>query len=50
MEKQLDAYHKGVGVKNDDTPLRADRSPLKEEQREMGKQILEDADMIEFIS
>lgn len=50
LEKQLDAYHKGVGVKNDDTPLRADRSPLKDEQREMGEQILEDADMIEFIS
>ena len=48
IEKQLDAYHKEVGVKNDDTPLRADRSPLKDEQREMGEEILEDADMIEF--
>src|SRR6266851_8268518 len=27
LEAQLDAYHSKVGVKDDDTPLRADRSP-----------------------
>jgi hypothetical protein len=35
-EAQLDAYHSKVGVKDDKTPLRADRSPLTEEQKELG--------------
>ncbi|MDY6993191.1 MAG: PAAR-like domain-containing protein [Pseudomonadota bacterium] len=41
IEKQLDNYHEQIGVKDDNTPLRADRSPLKEEQKEWGKQQLE---------
>ena len=42
LAAQLDNYHKqeSVGVKDDDTPLRADRSPLKEEQKEWGAEQL----------
>jgi hypothetical protein len=38
LEKQLDNYHQQekVGVKDDKTPLRADRSPLTEEQKISG--------------
>ena len=36
---QLDAYHSQVGV-NDDTPIRADRSPLTEDQEEDGGEIV----------
>jgi hypothetical protein len=42
LEKQLDSYHKQVGVKDNKTPLRADDSPLKEEQREYGEEQLGD--------
>jgi hypothetical protein len=38
---QLDAYHSQVGVKDDNTPLRADRSPLKAEQKKSGRKILD---------
>jgi hypothetical protein len=36
LEQQLDNYHKqkSVGVKDDSTPLRADRSPLTEAQKQ----------------
>ena len=44
IEKQLDAYHKQAGVQNNDTPLRADRSPLQEHQKEWGSEQLEDLD------
>jgi hypothetical protein len=37
LAAQLDAYHSQVGVKNDSTPLRADRSPLTDEQKEFGE-------------
>ena len=36
LEAQLDAYHHQVGVKGNDTKLRADRSPLTEEQKDVG--------------
>lgn len=36
VEAQLDAYHSRIGVKDDDTLLRADRSPLTDEQKELG--------------
>ena len=36
LEKQIDSYHRQVGCKSDNTPLRADRSPLKDEQKEWG--------------
>jgi hypothetical protein len=42
LEKQLDSYHKQSGVKNNDTPLRADRSPLKDEQKEWGAEQIVD--------
>jgi Domain of unknown function (DUF4150)/GHH signature containing HNH/Endo VII superfamily nuclease toxin 2 len=37
---QLDAYHHKIGVKDDSTPLRADRSPLKDEQKKLGRKII----------
>jgi hypothetical protein len=37
---QLDAYHNSIGVK-DDTPLRADRSPLSDEQKTFGASVIE---------
>lgn len=37
LEAQLDAYHEQVGVKDDDTKLRADRSPLTDKQKKFGK-------------
>ena len=40
LAKQLDAYHNGIGVE-DDTVLRADRSPLKQEQKDFGAEVLE---------
>ena len=40
---QLDAYHEQVGVKDDKTKLRADRSPLKPRQKSKGKKILDAA-------
>jgi hypothetical protein len=43
IEAQLDAYHSTVGVKSDDTKLRADRSPLKEGQKKKGRRILDAA-------
>lgn len=39
LKAQLDNYHNQMGVKND-TPLRADRSPLKEEQKEWAAETL----------
>jgi hypothetical protein len=36
LSAQLDAYHQQIGVKDDSTPLRADRSPLTGEQKEFG--------------
>jgi hypothetical protein len=42
MEKQLDSYHKQAGVSGNDTTLRADRGPLKEEQKQWGAQQLND--------
>lgn len=39
IEAQLDAYHKQCGVKNG-TELRADRSPLKPEQKKFGQSVL----------
>lgn len=42
LEKQLDAYHKQVGVAGNDTPMRADRSPLKDEQKTWGANQLGD--------
>lgn len=36
LEAQLDSYHHQIGVKNDDTKLRADRSPLTEDQKNLG--------------
>jgi len=44
LEKQLDAYHEQVGVKDDSTPLRADRSPLSDDQKGIGEQILAEAE------
>ena len=44
LEAQLDNYHKQVGVSSDKTPLRADRSPLKEEQKTWGAQQLDAMD------
>jgi hypothetical protein len=44
LSKQIDAYHKQIGVKGDDTPLRADRGPLKEEQKQWGAAQLADLD------
>lgn len=40
LEAQLDAYHEQVGVKDDDTKLRADRSPLTAEQKEFGGSVV----------
>ncbi|NVN91647.1 MAG: DUF4150 domain-containing protein [Desulfuromonadales bacterium] len=40
LEAQLDAYHKQIGVKDDTTKLRADRSPLTEEQKDIGASAL----------
>ena len=44
LEAQLDNYHKQVGVSSDKTPLRADRSPLKEEQKAWGAEQLDAMD------
>lgn len=44
LEKQLDAHHKQIGVKDDKTRLRADRSPLKDDQKGIGEQILAEAE------
>ncbi|OEC38041.1 hypothetical protein A7D27_23435 [Pseudomonas sp. 1D4] len=44
LAAQLDNYHKQVGVTDDKTPLRADRSPLKDEQKEWGATQLESMD------
>jgi hypothetical protein len=43
IEAQLDAYHEKVGVKDDSTKLRADRSPLKDKQKRQGRKVLDDA-------
>ena len=40
---QLDAYHEQVGVKGDQTKLRADRSPLKDKQKKLGRKLLDAA-------
>ncbi len=37
LAAQLDNYHKQCGVTDDSTPMRADRSPLKEWQKEWGE-------------
>lgn len=44
LEQQLNNYHKqdSVGVKDDSTPLRADRSPLQDWQKEWGDEMLGD--------
>lgn len=44
LEAQMDNYHKQVGVTDDKTPLRADRSPLSEKQKEYGAEQLMDLD------
>jgi hypothetical protein len=44
LEAQMDAYHEQVGVKDDETELRADRSPLKEAQKKQGRKVLDAAD------
>lgn len=44
VAKQLDAYHEQVGVKDDSTPLRADRSPLNDEQKGVGEAVLAEAE------
>ena len=36
---QLDAYHRRIGIENK-TPLRADRSPLKAEQKDEGAEVI----------
>jgi hypothetical protein len=41
LEKQLDSYHKQSGVKNNSTVVRADRSPLKDHQKEWGAEQIE---------
>jgi hypothetical protein len=40
IDAQLDAYHKQIGVEGNDTPLRADRSPLKEKQAKFGANVM----------
>ena len=40
LKAQLDNYHNQIGVKNDKTPLRSDRSPLKEKQKEWAAETL----------
>lgn len=40
LKAQMDNYHKGVGVTDDSTPLRADRSPLNDDQKEYGEKQL----------
>ena len=39
LAAQLDDYHNGIGV-TDDTPLRADRSPLSDKQKKIGHEVL----------
>lgn len=43
LDAQLDAYHHAVGVKGDDTKLRADRSPLKDKQKKVGRRVVDAA-------
>ena len=45
IEAQLDNYHRQMGCKKD-TKLRADRSPLKDAQKEAGEEALQDLDML----